>query len=123
VRTTGSRRRRAAVPEHGPDIGRCIDDQVLAGLAEVDDVPRRRDLLGLEGLVLGPAGDIRDDDVDRQDDPDAVVGGRGRIRRASSTRSGSARLLPIALPASRNVLAMPPPRMSMSTLVSRWSMT
>ncbi len=34
-----------------------------------------------------------------------------RIRRASSTRSGSARLLPIALPwASRNVLAIPPPR-------------
>ena len=47
-----------------------------------------------------------------------------RIRCASCTRSGSARLLPIALPwASRNVLAMPPPRTSMSTLVSRWSMT
>ena len=47
-----------------------------------------------------------------------------RIRRASSTRSGSARLLPIALPwASRNVLAIPPPRTSMSTLVSRWSIT
>ncbi len=46
------------------------------------------------------------------------------IRRASSTRSGSARLLPTALPcASRNVLAMPPPRISMSTLFSRLSMT
>ena len=34
-----------------------------------------------------------------------------RIRRASSTRSGSARLLPTALPcASRKVLAIPPPR-------------
>ena len=47
-----------------------------------------------------------------------------RIRRASSTRSGSARLLPIALPwASRKVLAMPPPRTSRSTLVRRLSMT
>ena len=47
-----------------------------------------------------------------------------RIRRASSTRSGSARLLPMALPwASRNVFAMPPPRISRSTLVRRWSMT
>ena len=47
-----------------------------------------------------------------------------RIRRASSTRSGSARLLPMALPcASRNVFAIPPPRISRSTLVSRLSMT
>ena len=47
-----------------------------------------------------------------------------RIRRASSTRSGSARLLPIALPcASRKVFAIPPPRTSMSTNESRWSMT
>ena len=100
--------------------------QVLAGLAEVDDVPRGRDLLGLERLVLGAAGDLLgDDDVDRQDDPDAVASRpSARIRRASSTRSGSARLLPTALPwASRNVLAIPPPRTSRSTLVSRLSMT
>ena len=45
-------------------------------------------------------------------------------RRASSTRSGSARLLPTLLPwASRNVFAMPPPRTSRSTFVSRWSRT
>ena len=43
-----------------------------------------------------------------------------RIRRASSTRSCSARLLPTVLPwASRKVLAMPPPRISRSTFVRR----
>ena len=46
-----------------------------------------------------------------------------RIARASSTRSGSARLLPTGLPwASRKVLAMPPPMTMTSTLSSRcWS--
>ena len=40
-------------------------------------MPRGGDLLGLERLVLGPAGDLLgDDDVDRQDDADVVVGGR-----------------------------------------------
>ena len=67
------------VPEDGLDVGEGLDDQVLAGLAEVDDVPRGRDLLGLERLVLGAAGDLLGhDDVDRQDDPDAVVGGDGQ---------------------------------------------
>ncbi len=64
------------VPEHGLHVGQRLDHQVLAGLAQVDDVPRGRDLLGLERLVLGAAGDLLGhDDVDRQDDPDAVVGG------------------------------------------------
>ena len=41
-----------------------------------------------------------------------------RIRRASSTRSCSARLLPTDLPwASRNVFAIPPPTTRMSTLL------
>ena len=44
------------VPEHGLDVGQRLDHQVLAGLAEVDDVPRGRDLLGLERLVLGARG-------------------------------------------------------------------
>ena len=47
-----------------------------------------------------------------------------RIARASSTRSGSARLLPMALPwASRKVFAMPPPMTMMSTLASRFLRT
>ena len=47
-------------------------------LAEVDDVPARRDLLGRDRLVLGAARDLLgDDDVDGQDDPDALLlGGR-----------------------------------------------
>ena len=44
------------VPEHGLDVGQRLDHQVLAGLAEVDDVPRGRDLLGRERLVLGARG-------------------------------------------------------------------
>ena len=60
------------------DVGERLDHQVLARLPEVDDVPRRRDLLGRERLVLGAAGDfLGHDDVDRQDDPDALLlGGR-----------------------------------------------
>ena len=47
-----------------------------------------------------------------------------RTRLASSTMSCSARLLPIALPcASRNVLAIPPPRTRMSTFERRLSRT
>ena len=43
-----------------------------------------------------------------------------RIRRASSTRSCSARLLPTLLPwASRNVFAIPPPTTRMSTLADQ----
>ncbi len=46
------------------------------------------------------------------------------IRRASSTRSGSARLLPTLLPWARmNVLAIPPPTTRMSTLFVRFSRT
>ena len=46
------------------------------------------------------------------------------ISRASSTRSGSARLLPTALPwASRNVFAMPPPMTSTSALSTRFLRT
>ena len=46
------------------------------------------------------------------------------IARASSTRSGSARLLPTALPwASRNVFAIPPPMTMTSTLASRFLRT
>ena len=107
-------------------VGERLDHQVLARLAEVDDVPRGRDLLGLERLVLRAAGDLLgDDDVDRQDDADAVLLGRRRGSaghpRPGRARPGSCRS---ALPwASRNVLAIPPPRTSMSTLVSRLSMT
>ena len=49
------------------------------GLAEVDDVPAGRDLLGRERLVLGPAGDLLGhDDVDRQDDRTPCFSARGQ---------------------------------------------
>ena len=85
-------------------------DQLEALLADVDDVPARRELLGRDGLVLGAAGDLLGDhDVGRQQDLHALAPRPRRgSRRASSTRSCSARLLPTDLPwASRNVLAMP----------------
>ena len=84
------------VPEHGLDVGERLDHQVLARLAEVDDVPRGGDLLGLERLVLGAAGDLLGhDDVDRQDDPDVVLvppwrGSAGRPR-PGRARRGSCR--------------------------------
>ncbi len=82
VRAVGERRdlehAQGAVPEDGPHVGERLDHEVLALLPEIDDVPRRRDLLGEERLVLGAAGDLLGhDDVDRQDDPDALrLGGR-----------------------------------------------
>ena len=82
VRTVRERRdlehAQRAVPEHRLDVGQRLDHQILACLPEVDDVPRRRDLLGLERLVFGAACDLLgDDDIDRQDDAHAVLlGGR-----------------------------------------------
>ena len=98
---------------------------VLAGLAEVDDVPRGRDLLGRERLVLRAAGDLLGhDDVDRQDDPDAVASAAAQDPAGVLDAVGLGQALADALPwASRNVLAIPPPMIEQSTLVSRWSMT
>jgi hypothetical protein len=62
------------VPEHGLDVREHLDHQVLAGLAEVDDVPAGGDLLRLQGLVLGAACDLLGHDhVDREHDPDLVL--------------------------------------------------
>ena len=66
------------VPEHRLGAGEGVLDQVERLAAEVDDVPRRRDLLGRDRLVLGAAGDLLgDDDVDRQDHPDLALLGEG----------------------------------------------
>ena len=79
-RTTGSRTRPAARSRtrswrrRGPSSMRSCE-----ALPEVDDVPRGRDLLGRDGLVLGAAGDLLgDDDVDRQEDLDARASRRPR---------------------------------------------
>ncbi len=63
-----------AVPEHRPGRLECLLHQRLTLLAEIDDVPRRGDLVGGQRLVLGALGDLLGhDDVDRQDDPDALA--------------------------------------------------
>ena len=66
------------VPEDGPRVGQRLLHQLERLGTHVDDVPRGRDLLGRERLVLRSARDLLGDDhVDREDDPDAAFPGRG----------------------------------------------
>ncbi len=66
------------IPEHGPSLAEGRLHRLQRRLADVDDVPRSRDLVGLEGLVLGASGDLlRDDHVHREDDLDALALGVG----------------------------------------------
>ena len=76
-------------------------------------------------LYSVPAGDLLgDDDVDRQDDLDALLLGRREDPPRVLDPVVLGRLLPTDLPwATRNVLAIPPPRMTRSTFVSRLSRT
>ena len=80
-----------------------------------------RDLLGRERLVLGAPGDLLGhDDVDRQDDPDALLLGRREDALGVLDPVVLGRLLPTVLPwARRKVLAIPPPMTSRSTLATR----
>ena len=61
--------------------GRCerLLHERQAVLAQVDDMPGSRDLLGRERLVLGPLSDLLGHDhVGRQDDPDALFLGQSQ---------------------------------------------
>ena len=85
-----------SVPEDGLRVRERLLHEVQRRAADVDDVPRRRDLLGRDRLVLGAARDLLGDDhVDREDDLHLGLLGRGERRgappRPCRARRGSCR--------------------------------